>query len=194
MTLISEDRINELIRLLRESPNGLCAELGVYKGGSLKFLAETCPEREFWGFDTFEGLPKVDWNESEPHNPGDFNDTSLEAVQAFLKNNSNVKLIKGYFPESMPVFPKNAPKFSFVHVDTDFYQSVKTCINYFYPLLKPGGVMVFDDYDWPACPGVKRALDESGLPYKPTLAKYQAYIQKPQSFLKRIFAGLNNKQ
>lgn len=192
MTLISEDRIKELVRLLQKTPNGLCAELGVYKGGSLKYLSEACPDREFWGFDTFEGLPEEDWNESEPHHPGDFNDTSLEAVQTFLKNNKNVKLIKGYFPQSMPAFENGAPKFSFVHVDTDFYQSVKACIDYFYPLLKPGGIMVFDDYEWEACPGVKRALDESGLPYKPTLAKYQAYIEKPLPFFRKLFSGFNN--
>lgn len=187
MTLISDDRINELVRLLGETPPGLCAELGVYKGGSLKIMADAYPDRKFWGFDTFEGLPKVDWNESEPHNPGDFNDTSLEAVQDFLKNNPNVRLVKGYFPESIKGFENEVKGLSFVHVDTDFYQSVKACIDYFYPLLKPGGVIAFDDYEWPACPGVKRALDESGLPYKPTRAKYQAYIQKP---LEKPFAKL----
>lgn len=192
MTLISEDRIKELVRLLRTTPKGLCAELGVYKGGSLKHMAEACPNREFWGFDTFEGLPEVDWDATEVHQPGDFNDTSLEEVQKFLKDNRNVKLIKGYFPQSIPVFKNGTPGFSFVHVDTDFYQSIKACIDYFYPLLKSGGIMVFDDYEWIACPGVKRALDESGLPYKPTQAKYQAYIQKPPSFLRRIFSGFGN--
>ncbi|MBX2925762.1 MAG: class I SAM-dependent methyltransferase [Chitinophagaceae bacterium] len=188
-SLISEDRINELIRLLRKTPKGLCAELGVYKGGSLKLMAEACPNREFWGFDTFEGLPEADWNEAEVHHPGDFNDTSLEAVQLFLKDNPNVKLIKGYFPQSIAPFEKDDLRFSFIHVDTDFYQSVKACIDYFYPRLKPGGIIVFDDYDWIACPGVKRALDESKLPYKPTLAKYQAYIRKPLSFFGELFSG-----
>lgn len=193
MTLISDDRINELIRLIGETPDGLCVELGVYKGGSLKRMSDAFPKREFWGFDTFEGLPKVDWSESEPHNPGDFSDTSLESVQGFLSNNRRVKLIKGYFPESIYPYKTDALQFSFVHVDTDFYQSVKACLDFFYPLLKPGGIMVFDDYDWPACPGVKQALDESGLLYRPTLAKYQAYIQKPRHFFQRMLHSLLRK-
>lgn len=193
MTLISDDRIDELIRLLGETPNGLCAELGVYKGGSLKRMSDAFPEREFLGFDTFEGLPEVDWSESEPHNPGDFGDTSLEAVENFLGSNPKIKLIKGYFPSSMSVFKTESLQFSFVHVDTDFYQSIKACLDFFYPILKPGGIMVFDDYDWPACPGVKRALDESGLPYKQTQAKYQAYVKKPKKFLQRVAYTLLRK-
>lgn len=194
MTLISDDRIRELIRLLGKTPDGPCAELGVYKGGSLKLMSDAYPNRTFWGFDTFEGLPEVDWNESEPHHPGDFNDTSLEAVQQYLHNNKNVNLVKGYFPESLSIYNIDPEtKYSFVHVDTDFYRSVKACLDYFYPRLKQGGIIVFDDFDWPACPGVKQALDESGLPYRPTAAKYQAYIQKPHGRFQNLIRSIMGK-
>lgn len=175
-TLITGDRLGELNRLCGLTPKGPIAELGVYKGGSLKYLAERHPDRNITGFDTFEGLPEKDWNESEVHVPGDFNDNSLEAVQEYLKDHKNITLIKGYFPESADSIADQ--KFSFVHIDFDFYQGMKSGIEFFYPRLVEGGIIVLDDYGWPNCPGVKQALDESGLKYQPTNAQYQAYIRK----------------
>lgn len=177
-TLITQDRLDELVRLCKLTPNVAIAECGVYKGGSLKYLAENfkdCPI--LVGFDTFEGLPEEDWNEFEIHLPGDFDDTSLDAVASFIKD-TRVKLIKGLFPQTILNSFWDKLAYSFVHVDFDFYEGVKTCIDIFYPLLAPGGIMVFDDYEWPNCPGVKRALDESGIPYYPTRAKFQAYLIK----------------
>ena len=40
---------------------------------------------------------------------------------------------------------------------------------FFYPRMAPGGVMVFDDYGAPTCPGVQQAVDEffAGKPERP---------------------------
>ncbi|HRQ17716.1 MAG TPA: TylF/MycF/NovP-related O-methyltransferase [Agriterribacter sp.] len=179
MTLITEDRLKEIVRLAGIAPNGTMAEVGVYRGGSLKYLADAFPSRTIWGFDTFTGLPKEQWSEGEIHKPGDFSDTSFEAVSEYLKGNKNVTLIEGMFPDSFPLCEYGDIPFAFVHVDTDFYLSVKKAISFFYPLLYKGGIMVFDDFGWPHTPGVEQALSESGLQYQPTKAKYQAYIQKP---------------
>lgn len=178
-TLITQDRLNELCRLISLTPPGLCAEIGVYKGGSLKEMATRHPDREFWGFDTFEGLPIQDWKHTEIHKPEEFNDTSFVFVSNFLKECKNVTLLPGYFPVSMPVQAHEDVQFSFVHVDMDFYEGTKNAIITVYPMLKPGGIMVFDDFGWPNCPGVKQAIDESELIAYYTNAKYQAYIRKP---------------
>lgn len=175
-TLITDDRLLELNRLCGQTPKGAIVELGNYQGGSLKYLAERFPDRNIIGMDTFEGLPEKDWNESEVHKPGDFNDNSLEAVQKYLKDHRNVTLIKGYFPDSATELEEQ--EFSFVHIDFDFYEGMKNGIEFFYPRLVKGGIIVCDDFDWPNCPGVKKALDESGLEYEKTNAKYQAYIKK----------------
>ena len=53
-----------------------------------------------------------------------------------------------------------AGRFSFVHVDVDLYQPTIDCCHFFYPRLVPGGMMVFDDYGFPACRGEKDAADE----------------------------------
>lgn len=174
-TLITQDRLDSLVTLCSRTPPGAIVEVGVYKGGSLKFLAEAFPDRHLAGIDTFEGLPKEQWNENEVHQPGDFADTSIEAVYKFISL-PNVELIKGLFPHSMEA-QEGKLDCSFVHVDTDFYEGVKACLEYFYPSLPPGGIMVFDDYEWPNCPGVKKALEEFGVPIQKSV-NFQAYIVK----------------
>jgi len=177
-TLITEDRLKELVRLADLTPkDGLIVELGVYKGGSLKYMMDNLPVRLFAGFDTFEGLPKEQWNEDEIHKPGDFNDNSIEIVEEYLKDYVNFHLYKGLFPKDIPESFSHY-KVSFVHCDLDFYEGAKACIEYFYPKLPVGGIIVFDDYLWENCPGVKKALEESKLKYQPTNAKFQAYIIK----------------
>jgi hypothetical protein len=36
--------------------------------------------------------------------------------------------------------------FCFAHIDVDVCQASVSCMEYIYPRLKPGGVMVFDEY------------------------------------------------
>jgi hypothetical protein len=36
-------------------------------------------------------------------------------------------------------------------------------IDWFLPRMAPGGIMVFDDSDWPMCPGVKHAIEDRKL-------------------------------
>ena len=181
-TLITQDRLDELVRLCQTTPFGAIYELGVYRGGSSLLLAEEFPKRIVLGIDTFTGLPKEQWNKDEVHQPGDFSDTTHDAVYNYVvveNNCSNYYPIKGFFPECAANISTHLPMLapSFVHVDFDFYEGAKAAIAFFKSKMLAGGVMVFDDYQWPNCPGVERALKESGLPYQPTKAKYQAYIQ-----------------
>lgn len=177
-TLITQDRLDAMISLAKKAPGqGYLAEVGVYKGGSLKNLSLSFPQRMIFGFDSFEGLPIQFWSEKELHKPGEFSDTSFESVNEFLKDTyNNVTLIKGIFPQSAEQYAGLA--FSFVHIDTDFYLSVKACLEWFWPRLIPGGIIVLDDYLWPGCPGVAQALEDFGIPFQKTEADYQAYMIK----------------
>lgn len=172
-TLISQDRLDTLVELCNNTDHKTIAEVGVYKGGSLKFLGENFPDAVIFGFDTFEGLPKEHWNKNEVHKPGDFSDTSIEEVYKFI-DNPRVLLIKGLFPESAKQYKDQV--YDFVHVDTDFYEGVRSSLEFFYPRLSEGGIIVFDDYEWENCPGVKKALKEFGKEIFKS-AKHQAFIK-----------------
>jgi len=47
---------------------------------------------------------------------------------------------------------------AFAHVDCDWYDSVRICIERLAPVLSPGGIVVFDDYE--SYSGCRRAVDE----------------------------------
>ena len=67
-----------------------------------------------------------------------------------------VTLHKGWFEDTFPRASIN--EVALVHVDADFYASVKLCIEHWYSRLSPGGYLQFDDYD--TFVGCTKAVDE----------------------------------
>lgn len=176
-SLLTPEKLKTIIEYASKAPlKGIFAECGVYKGGSIRFLAEHFPKRTILGFDTFNGLPIEHWTQSEHHAPQEFGDTSLEEVTNFIKPYNNIKLIKGLFPSTAKIFEKE--KFAFVHIDFDFYEGTKLCLDWFWPRLMVGGIMLFDDYEWKNCPGVKKALDEFRYSKAFPITEYQAILIK----------------
>jgi len=47
-----------------------------------------------------------------------------------------------------------------VHLDCDLYESYRTCLEFFYPRLSMGAVVLFDEYNDPTWPGCNKAVDE----------------------------------
>lgn len=140
--------------------NGSLAEVGVFKGGSAEIIARNKhPKKKLYLFDTFNGMPEVNPNKDNQHKKGDFNKTSYDKIKKKFENYQNVFVCKGIFPkENNNVVKKE--NFSFVHIDVDIYQSYKDCLEFFYPRMIKGGIMVFDDYGAKSCEGAKLAIDE----------------------------------
>ena len=62
------------------------------------------------------------------------------------------------FPET--VDETVSEEFSLVHSDVDLYQCNVDVLEYFYPKMVKGGIIVFDDYEWEGCPGIRKSIDE----------------------------------
>lgn len=135
---------------------GDVAELGVWKGGSAALLAEHSDGRTVHLFDTFAGMPKTSqWDQLKE---GDFADTSLESVKLLLSGFPNVRFHPGVFPQTTEGL--DALRFSFVHLDGDIYNSTKSGLDWFYPRLNTGGIILMDDVGRDDCQGVRKALLE----------------------------------
>ncbi len=71
-----------------------------------------------------------------------------------------------------------------MHVDVDLYRPTRDTVEFFYPRLSPGGVILFDDYGSAMCPGAARAVDEfvAGCP-EPLIESptQQAFLIKRQA-------------
>jgi O-methyltransferase len=133
---------------------GDIAEVGVYQGGSARLICEEKCERALHLFDTFDGLPPA--SEWDPKfREGGFA-SSLEKVQDYLRPFPQVHFHKGLFPESARGL--DGLRFSFVHLDVDLYQSTLSGLQWFYPRLNRGGVLISHDYT--IARGVRKAFDE----------------------------------
>jgi hypothetical protein len=161
-----EDFFN-LYQLVLKTRNleGDLAEIGVYRGGSARLIALLKDHKPLHLFDTFAGMPAVR-PDVDQHQAGDFADTSLEAVKRYLSGCSDIVFHPGLFPDSARELGRTPTRFCFVHLDVDIYESTKAGLEFFYPRLVPGGVIISHDYRSLKCPGVKRAFDEffSGKP------------------------------
>ena len=149
--------------------SGDVAEVGAYKGGTARLLAKAFePEAKIIHlFDTFSGMPPPEPGK-DLHKEGDFDNTSLEEVKTYLDDCKNVRFYPGLFPDTSK--PVENTTFCLVHIDVDIYKSVMDCCKFFYPRLQRGAIMIFDDYGFWGCPGVKMAVDEffSNTPENPS--------------------------
>lgn len=64
----------------------------------------------------------------------------------------------GWIPEVFQGVPRRS--YRFVHVDVDLYMPTKASLDFFFPQVVPGGLVVVDDYGFTSWPGVKQAVDE----------------------------------
>jgi O-methyltransferase len=145
--------IHSLVQAQRRIAGDM-AEVGVYKGGSSKLICEAKGSVPLHLFDTFDGLP-------EPHEKDQaFFERgmvagSLSVVQRYLQPYDNVLFYPGLFPETST--PVESKMFSFVHLDVDLYQSMLSSLEFFYPRLSLGGIIIAHDYQYP---GVRKAFAE----------------------------------
>jgi O-methyltransferase len=187
-TLVTADRCWILycaaLQCLRLS--GELWECGVYKGGTARLLAQMLADSPGGAatrlrlFDTFSGMPETD-PRRDLHKPGDFCDTSLEAVRERVGHPRLVEYHAGPIPKTFRGLGSSAV--SFAHVDVDIYQAVIDCCQFVFPRLVPGGIMVFDDYAFPSCPGAREAVDAyfAETPFVPlVLPTGQALVFKSQ--------------
>jgi hypothetical protein len=125
--------------------SGLFLEFGVYHGASINIIAQLTAETVH-GFDTFQGLPG-DWivNHAERRDvePAGSYSTHGELPEA----PENVRYHVGTFEETLPVFcASNSEPVCFMNIDCDLYESTRTIFQFLDRQIRPGTVIVFDEY------------------------------------------------
>lgn len=151
--------VHELIRLTEGVP-GDTAECGVYQGaGSYVICAANAkdPDRSHHIFDSFAGLSEPSDQDGEHWTAGNLA-FGLAGVRENLSEFERVHYYQGWIPERFPEVSDR--RFSFVHIDVDLAEPTRDSIEFFYPLMNPGGIIVCDDYGFTTCPGATRAIDD----------------------------------
>ena len=163
--LLDQARCHVLLQLSRRQRyvTGNIAELGAYRCGASLFLTgnDNAPGKTLHIIDSFAGLPEV--GAKDPFwKKGEMGLTDFTEIQGFLKANllnTPYVLHRGFFPQEISLDSLRNP-WSLVHIDTDLYQPTLDALNFFYPLLSIGGVILVDDFGNSSCPGVVSAVRE----------------------------------
>jgi len=148
--------VYSLVRSLRDM-EGDMAEVGVYEGSTARVICGQMGSKRLHLFDTFEGLPDGASANEKSLYPKRPYECSLESVQEYLSEYDNVTYYKGLFPDSAAAVDPEL-RFCFVHMDVDLYESTRACLEYFYPRMHPGGIMLSHDYS--ILTSVQRAFTE----------------------------------
>jgi O-methyltransferase len=176
--------------LAEQRLSGHVVECGVYRGGSAVVLADqllsVSPTTQMWLYDVFSGMPPPGpedppeaWNET-----GKFPSSEAIVRQTFRSagvSDARVHVVVGRYEDTLRSTPTPSP-IQFLHLDCDWYASVRLCLETLYDAVLSGGVIVLDDYGhWSGC---RRAVDEflaaRGLSIELTPIDYTShYFIKP---------------
>lgn len=160
-------------RVLDASIPGDFVECGVWRGGSAGIMGLVLKargeNRELQLFDSFAGLPEPtieDGTRAAEYSGGrasgalesvDQCRAGLEDVRDFLFNQleldaTRVKFHIGWFQNTVPEVAPAMNPIAVLRLDGDWYESTRICLDFLYPLVSVGGVVILDDfYCWQGC-------------------------------------------
>jgi len=157
-SLLSSNEAFTLYSMARAQRNmrGDMAEVGVYQGCSAKIISIGSGGATLHLFDTFCGLPKPADAEKSRLRQG-FYAASLASVKEFMAGHNNVHFYPGIF-SAETAEPVLNTGFSLVHLDVDLKSSTLACLEFFYPRMLQGGIILTHDYSY--LEGVRNAFAE----------------------------------
>jgi O-methyltransferase len=155
MVILDTEAYNIYAAVERTSKvRGDLAEVGVFRGGSARLMCEVKGDRALHLFDTFAGLPKA--GEFDPKfQEGGFA-SSLSDVQRYLHPFPNVHFHPGFFPDTAKGLEPST--FAFVHLDVDLFESTLSGLEWFYPRMNQGAILISHDYS--TAQGVRKAFED----------------------------------
>ena len=159
-TLVDTYRCYSLWQLSRQVGNlaGDVLEVGVWRGGTGALLRQALAganDVKIWLADTFRGVvkagPRDDYYKGGEH--ANTSRTIVESLLASLGDGAETQILEGIFPDETGDEIADI-RFRFCHIDVDVYQSALDVLEWVWPRLTVGGIVVFDDYGFYGCEGV----------------------------------------
>ena len=155
VTMVSRERFDTILRYKNSISKlkGDIVECGVWQGGMSIFLSKLFKEKNVWVCDSFEGCADPGSGkytfDAESHGKGLYA-VSLETVKEnFTKygalDEPRVSFLKGFVGDTLK--PEVCPikKISLLRIDVDSYSATLETLDYLYPKVVSGGLVIFDD-------------------------------------------------
>jgi O-methyltransferase len=159
-------RQENLIRIAQEIDErlvpGAVVECGVLDGGTAALMAVGTKSsgRPVHLFDSWKGLPETTEEDGEARMwTGEVVGSPRRVISVFnllCVDLGRVTFHKGWFQDTFP--RSSIEKVALLHIDGDFYESVKISLNKWAPLMSQGGYIQIDDYD--SFIGCTKAVDD----------------------------------
>lgn len=144
--------------------DGCVVECGVWRGGVSAGMAEVLgKDREYFLFDSFEGLPPAGkddgefakkWQadtESETYYDNCAAEIDFAERAMKLSGSRKYNLKKGWFEDTLPEFVPPC-KIAVLRLDGDWYDSTMVALDNLYKYLAPNALVIIDDYyAWDGC-------------------------------------------
>ena len=168
-TMLFPLRARTLYRLARrvdsEGIPGALVDCGTWNGGSTALLSAGAPDRAVWAFDSFEGTPLATEPDAIPEDLLPFSEGQCLGEEAMLREAVSIHgspdrltVRPGWFQDTLEPAVAEIGPIAILHLDGDWYESIRFPLETLYPHVSPGGWIVIDDYG--AVVGAARATDE----------------------------------
>lgn len=163
LTLLTKKQLdlieNCVVAVEKKGVPGDFIEAGIWRGGAIILMrallnAHKIADRKVYAADSFAGIPK---NATDRNDPVDAWSDRWVASLAEVRQNidrfglldDRVVFTVGFFADSLKTLA--GKQFALIRLDSDSYDSVHTSLNYLYPLVSKGGVVIIDDWHLVGC-------------------------------------------
>jgi hypothetical protein len=170
-------------------------EFGVFNGSSIGSMYLTCKElginkTKIYGFDGFQGLPKIAENEDDGVWKKGFYACSFEKMQECLNRRdvdpSQINWVKGWYSDTLnekTIVKYGIKKIGIVFIDCDTYSSSKTVLDFIGPLIKETAILCFDDWK----------LNDLDLKGMGEYQSFNEFLEKNSNFAIKEIKSYNRK-
>lgn len=111
-------------------------------------------------YDAWMPVLKDSLMDSETDALGKYSNISLERTKKNLSEFDNIVFHPGYIPESLSIPPSAPEKISYLSIDLNSATPTIAVLEYFFPRLQRGGIVLFDDYGWAGYAPTRKAIDK----------------------------------
>ena len=152
---------------------GAIVECGIFKGASFSRFAMyrkimNLGNKGLIGFDSFGDFPETNYEDDkilrsnfiEVTGGKSISKEQLLKVLKIKECEQKIELHEGDITKTVPEFVMNNPdlKISLLNLDVDIYEPTVTILEYLFPKISLGGVLILDDYN--SFPGETNAVNE----------------------------------
>ena len=186
---------NLRVAISASSVQGAIVECGTWKGGMIAGMATLLGrQRDYYLFDSFEGLPPaelidgkgaIEWqqNTESPYYFDNCTASEIDAAMAMsLAGIADASLVKGWFEDTLPraTFPNGI---AILRMDADWYKSTSQILESLFPFINENGLIIIDDYFvWDGCSkAVHDYLSENNRPERIDSCLGVCFIRKKKS-------------